>query len=304
MKWGDILRKSWKYLKEHKTLWYLGILAALTEGGSVGNFGSNSSWKNNQSDFEQYGNQAVDWVTAHTMQIGIIALAIFIISLIIIYISYSARAGLIQTVNDLEESDKKPDFHRDFHAGQKYFWRMLGITVLIALIAMAIVLGIVIVAGGLIVLSISVSLWILILAVPVTLASIAGLFVLVVYLNVLTFLSYRVAIIENKKIVDSIAEARHLIHHNFGNLLLAWIINVAINTAFALAMVIAGTVVIGILTAIGFGIYYAGGSILTWSYAMVAFVAITLAMLILFGAFNAFFSTFWTIVYRRLAKSS
>lgn len=302
MKWGELLKKSWGYFKQHRSLWYLGILAALTEGGIATNFGGgNSDWKATQDDFPKYGAQAEAWVSAHFAEVALIALALFIISIIILYISYSARAGLIHSVIKLDDENLEPEFHRDFHTGQKYFWQFLGLTILITLIMLAVGIGAVAIVAGVFALSFAVSLWFLILAIPVTLALILGLIAFSVYMNAVLYLAYRVSVIEKKRIVESIRKARELIHHNFAHVILAWLIHAAFNTAFAVAMVIAGLVVIGILTAIGFGLYYGVGTIATWVYGVIVFIVLMLTTLVLSGGFNAYFSIFWTLVYKKLS---
>ena len=303
MKWGEILRKSWEYIKHYKALWYLGILAALTEGGVSGNFGSsNSSWKPKQEDFEKYGNQVSTWVQNHYTTLFIALLAIIIISIVILYVSYSARAGLISSVNALEESDKKPSFRAGFHSGRKYFWRFLGLTVLVALIIFALVFMAVFVAGSLIVLSIGVSLWFLILAIPFSLASILGIIALVIYFNLLLQFAYRTIVIKNKKIIESINAAREIIRHNLSNALLAWLIEVAFYTAIAIGFLIAGLIIVTILAALGFAIYSGIGATFGWVYIGIVSLVALVAILILSGVINAYFSTYWTIIYKRLSN--
>jgi len=308
MKWKEILLKALDYIKKYRALWYLGILAAMTEGGAGANFsGLNNSASNSGglSDSMQSSMDSVfNWISNNRLEVGIILFGFFLISLVILYISYSARAGLIHSINKAESGDKKPEFHQAFHAGQKYFWQFLGLTLLVSLMVFAVVFVLIGVIATFVILVASVSLWFLIIAIPVGLLLILGIVVLAIYLNWIMLLAYREIVIGNKKIVASISAARELIHHNFMNIVLAWLIQTAVGVVVGIVMAIVTLAVGGILFAIGVGLYFAGGisaTLVYGAFAALIFVALTL---VLAGIVNSYYSTYWTIVYRKLVESS
>lgn len=306
MKWKEIVLKSFDYIKKYRALWYLGILAALTEGGSAGgNFsGFNNSTSSGSGELSSSMQSSLDkfinWVSNNQAEIVVIILAGFVISLIILYVSYSARAGLIYSVYRAESGDKKPEFHAAFHAGQKYFWRFLGLTLLIALMVFAVIFMLIGVIAVFAVLVASVSLWFLIIAIPIGLLLILGIIVLAIYLNWIMFLAYREIIISRKRIVASIAAARELVHHKFTDVALAWLIQAAIGVVAGIAMAIVLLVVGGTLFAIGVGVYFAGGLTAVVIYGVLAAIIFIALALLLGGILNAYYSTYWTLVYTKL----
>jgi hypothetical protein len=304
MKWAEILKKAFEYLKKYKFLWFLGVLAALTEGGVGSGFGnSGSNLAENNQDFEKFGSTIADWMTSHSVEISIIVAAIFIVSLIILYISYSSRAGLIYSVDKLESGSEKLTFSDAFHAGQKYFWRFLGLTVLISLMIGAVVFALVILMIGLVALTIATTYWLLLLVIPLGILAIVAIVVFAVYLSLILLLSFRVIVVENYGITKSITKSRELIHHNFANVLIAWLIQVAVGVVVGITVVVVALIIGGVLLSIGVGIFFGLGTIGAWVYGSVAVLAFIALMLLISGISNAFISTFWTVVYRRLAKS-
>ncbi|MCX6810510.1 MAG: hypothetical protein NTY30_02085 [Candidatus Berkelbacteria bacterium] len=302
MKWKEILLKALDYIKKYRALWYLGILAALTEGASGGNFYgfNNGSGGNNSTEIQSSLNKVVDWISGNRLEVGVLLVAFILISWIILYISYSARAGLIYSIDQTELGEKKPEFHQAFHSGQKYFWRFLGLTLLIALMVFAVAFVLVGLIAICIVLAVSVSIWFLIVLIPLGLLLILGIILLSVYLNWILLLGYREIVIKNRKIIVAIKQARELVHHHFSDIILAWLIQAAIGIAAGIATAVVLLVVGGALFVIGAGIYFAGGLtavIIHGSIASAAFIALTL---LLAGIINAYISIYWTLIYRKL----
>lgn len=123
MNWNQILEKSWHYLVKRRYLIWLGVLAALTEGGSIysgSNYSTSGKDLENSANFKEAMSVVTSWVSSHLTEITIVMVALFLIGLIILYISYSARAGLIHGVNVLE-AGKDSNFHKDFEAGKASF---------------------------------------------------------------------------------------------------------------------------------------------------------------------------------------
>jgi uncharacterized membrane protein YjgN (DUF898 family) len=140
MKWKEILLKAWEYIKKYRALWYLGLLAALAGGGSgVGNFSNFDNIKGGSSNISNIFSQISNWISGHGPEVAVLVVALILICLIIFFASYSARAGLVYSVNKAESGEGKPEFHSAFHTGQKYFWRLLGLSILIAIMIFAVI---------------------------------------------------------------------------------------------------------------------------------------------------------------------
>lgn len=305
MKWGEIIKKSFGYLKKYRALWYLGILAALTEGGvsggSFNGFGGSSNFDTNSTDrLQSTVTKAGNWVSTSSLEVGILLLAFFLISFIILYVSYSARAGLIGAVDDLESGKEKISLHDAFENGRKYFWRLLGLTILIALIITAAILVLVGLILALVAIAIATTPWLLLILIPIGLVFIVGVFVLSVYASLLVLLATRQIIIKNSGIVASLHEASEIINKNTSNLIIAWLINTAFGIAFGIAVAIAVLITGGILVLLGVGIYFASNIVGVLIYAIPFGLAFLALLLLMGGVVNAYFSTYWTIVYKRL----
>ncbi len=304
MKWAEILRKTFGYIKKYRALWYLGILAALAEGGGgVGNYyNSSSSFSNTSNTMQSSMNKLADWVSGNRAEFTVIVLAIFIISLILLFVSYSAKAGLIYSIGKAESEDEKPEFHSAFHTGQNYFWRFVGLTLLVALMIFAIVFVLAGLVATLIILVASVSLWFLIIVIPVGLLLILGIIVMAAYLSWILQFGYREIVIKNKKIIAAFSAARELVHHHFANVILAWLIQAALSLAAGIGLALIALIVGGVLFAIGVGIYFAGGFAAVIAFGAPAALAYIALILLISGIINAYFSTYWTLIYNKLAN--
>ncbi len=302
--WNEAIVKPWGYIKKYRFLWGLGILAALTEGGFGGYSGSGSSWSGGDQDFENFGNTVGGWISQHYLEIGIVLAGLFLISLVVLYISYCARAGLIYSVNSLESDKTEVNFGKAFAAGQKYFWRFLGLALLIALIVFAIIVVMFAVIAGLIALVVALSLWFLLLIIPVGIAVFFGFIVLAAYINAMMNLAYRQIVIKNNRIIEAIRETRKLIAANFSKVIIAYLIQLAVGTVVGLALIVALMFIGGVLLLIGVGIYFLAKWTGVWIYASIAVLVLIAGILVISGATNAYISAFWTVVYRRLVESS
>lgn len=314
--WNEIIEKSWHHIRKHRFLWGLGVLAALTEGGAGFSSYPSSGGSGWETDSSQEISKAIDtasvWVTSHIDLIIIGLAAIFVIFLIILYISYSARAGLIYAVNALESvlpaeatpqalqaGDKKLSFSEAFDTGQKYFWPLFGLTLLVALLiflAIAVFIGLVF---GFIVLAI-ISLWFLIAVIPLGLITIFALAAFCFYLNLILLIASRELVITEHGVIASFRAGHELIRKNLGQVLLGWLINLGLSLAAGLIVALVLMIVGGALFLIGVGVYFIGKWTGVIIYAVPVGLALLALMLIISGIINAYFSTYWTLVYTKL----
>lgn len=303
MKWREILVGVFNYLKKHRAVWYLGILASLTEGTN-GLFqfdqNSNSDSKISPDFFQGYFEKLTSWVSQNTSETILIIITLFIIGLIILYISYSARAGAIHAVDKSYQSDDKVNFHTSFHSGQKFFWRFLGVSLVIALLIFAVAFVLFGFVAILVIIVASINPWFLILLIPLGLMLIFGLVMMIIYLTVVQTFAFREIVIKDKKITQAIKGGESLVHHHFSNVFFAWLIELAIGVVAGMVSAVVMIILGAILFAIGSGIYFAGGLTITIIYALVFGLALLALMIAISGYINAYVSTFWTVVYKKL----
>lgn len=306
MNWNQILEKSWHYLTKRRYLFWLGVLAALTEGASIqsGSSGYNFSEDDLQQSekFDQAFSTISSWFHAHSLEIIIVLVTLFIIGLIVLYISYSARAGLIHGVNVAEEG-KDSDFHRDFEAGKKYFWRFLGLRLLIAITLALILILIILSFIGAFVITGTYSPWLMIPIGLLCIPAFFGFILLGVYLSLSVLIAERMIVIKDLPIVEAIDQAIHLVRKKIGTVLLAWLINIVINiiagVVYAIALILPIIIFVAICAA-AYGFAQTTGLL----------VAVPLAVLILIvlgsllqGIFVTYVSAYWTLVYKKLVAN-
>jgi hypothetical protein len=226
-----------------------------------------------------------------------ILLLMLIIWLVILYISYSAKAGLILSVKNLETSNKEIGFKKAYHDGRNFVWKLFGQDLVIGL---SVIIGISILAF------LCFLPWLLshtdssigygiLLGVIFALPTLAVL----IYLSILIKISSRAIVIDKMGIFDSISHVHNIVRKNLGNSILLWLIQIGIALAVSLIMmlfvfiVVIIMVVAGIIAAIASPV---AGIVVGCLLALVMIVGLYLALSI----FNTFLSSYWTLSYRAL----
>lgn len=119
----NILKDSWKLTWSKKYLWWLGLLASFTSG--TGNFSNYSS----PGDNDKIG----DFIAQNMQTIIIIGSIFFVICLVMFFIGIIGRAGLIKNIAD-EINSRPGNFKSGFTGGKKFFWKILGLNIILFLI--------------------------------------------------------------------------------------------------------------------------------------------------------------------------
>ncbi len=129
---GKIVTNAWNITWNHKWLWGLGFLAALAGGGGGGGGNVNSNNFNFDPETGELPPFMQDIFTdpAALTRIAGVALVVIcllmIIGLVLWFVGNAARAGLITSVNGLDEGYKS-NFSEAFRTGWQYIWRILGL---------------------------------------------------------------------------------------------------------------------------------------------------------------------------------
>lgn len=306
MNWNQIIEKSWHYLVKRRYLIWLGVLAALTEGGSIYS-GSNYSisGKNfeNSANFKEAMSVVTNWVSSHLTEIIIVLVALLLIWIIVLYISYSARAGLIHGVNVLE-AGKDSNFHQDFEAGKSFFWRFLGLRILIDITLMLILVLLILSFIGAFVLATSYSAWLILPIALLCIPAVFGFVLLAVYLSLASALAERLIVIKNLPIIESIDKATHLVREKIAVVVVAWLINLVINIVAVIACLVLIIIPVVISIVLGSIAYLIGKNVGLMIVIPLGIILILAVSLLVKGIFTTYLSTYWTVVYKRLVESS
>ncbi len=132
MDYGEILSKAWKIIWKHKILWLFGLFAGCaSQSGSNGgqiNFRINNS-KEVPPQMQHLFNNIESWQVA--LMVGIILLIVLILVVLAITLSTIGKAGLIKGTLAGLERDQSLTFREVWNASTPYFWRLLGLNLLV-----------------------------------------------------------------------------------------------------------------------------------------------------------------------------
>ena len=137
MDYGGLLSRAWQLTWQHKVMWIFGMLVAL---GSLGNGGVNGRANASRSStpLPPQVQQQVAQPEFIALAVVVAIVALFVI-VALIALTTIGRAGLIGGMQRADEQGAVT-FREAWSIGTHYFWRMLGIA--LVLIAPALVFGV------------------------------------------------------------------------------------------------------------------------------------------------------------------
>jgi hypothetical protein len=301
---GNVIVRSWHMVWRYRFLWVLGILA----GGGIGTCSAGlptSNFNFNTADLANLGLRIEDpmqamavWINQNAglvlLLVGllvVLAIVCWILSLIFEGALVSATAELILT--------RPSSFGRAWRDGLHFFWRFFGLFWLILIIQLVLM---VIVALPSTVIFIAAGtgeticfgfLWVLV----------AGLawIVIQVLLGMIVPYAYRAMVLENRGPLQGIRFGWNLFRRNIGQSFLALALSLLLAAGGSILIIVVFFIILLILaipTFLLIGSSGFGGAIVIF----VAFAALIvgIVVLILGGIYNAYFYSYWTIVYLNL----
>ena len=326
MDYSAIIKKSWHHIKSHRVLWWLGIIAALTEGTSGGgsssgsgdifeninnsNSGSSSATaiKDHIADtadhlpqvlgttYQDSYTKIINIIEHNIFAVIIISVFFLLIMIAITYLSYSAKAALILSVDDLESNKSIGKFANLFNRGKNYGWKIYGLNIMVAFI---IFVALIIFASPIIYIFTSGSFYLKSFAIISAVIGLLIIGILALYFNLIIQLAERIIVLKNSNVFDSFSEARYMVSQKFSLSIVTWLVNMGLNILFG---IIIALIFIAPLALI-FGFLLFGYSI-NYPLFIIPIIAgcVVLFALVLFirGIFTAFTSSYWTISYRAL----
>lgn len=298
MDYIGILKKAWNVTWRYKVLWLFGFLAGSSSSGS---YNSGSNWSSNSEDLspqlsQQYG-AFENWLGDNLAIVAVVIGVLAIIGIVFWVLSVMAHGALVHQVNEAEEG-RPVSISAGFSAGFHYWGRtfliflVLGLPILIlvlAIVAMIIVAvvplsqsggggdafaaGLPLLCGG---------------------GLVAFLLLLVVgfVVGILQFLALRYAILEERSTFDAIGAAWGAMRSRFKDVLIMWLLMLAVGTAYGLVTGVAALILIvpGIVMLIAGNVFAFFGLIVVLAAIMVLPSAI----------YGTFISAAWTVFFRRL----
>ena len=136
MDYGNILRRSWDIIWNHKFMIVLGFLAGIgTLSGGGGNNGSGVNYQLSEGDLPflmepEFSEQVVALAAAAgVLLLGLICL-FFVIAVVLWLVRLTAEAGMIDAASRLDAGEKVT-FGEALSAGWQKIWRMIGLNLVL-----------------------------------------------------------------------------------------------------------------------------------------------------------------------------
>ncbi len=306
---GEVLSKAWKIIWKHKVLWVFGILASCGQGGGGGSGGgsSNSGYQFSQGDpnvspeverffysIERFFQQIEAWQI-----VGFIAIMIvffLVLWFVMLALSTIGRVGLIQGATRADED--RLTFMQLFESGKPYFWRVLGLNLLIGLAAFIVVLLIFIPMAliGFVTIGIGFLCMLPLICILIPVMWLVSVFIEQANLAV---------VLDDLDIVAGLRRGWDVFRDNLGNLIVIGLIlgigGAIVGFIFALPLML--LVIPAALGAVWGGVTESalplGGGIAT---ALLCFVGYLPFLIVLGGILRAYIQSAWTLTYLQLTQ--
>jgi hypothetical protein len=298
MQYGEIISRSFTIAWRHRYLWLLAILggADVGSGGfSGGNPASLGNLDNRSAGAPDLGQLLQDNI-GPIVVIGVLVL----LFLLVIFILSCVTTGALVRASAEHDAERPFGLGAAWRAGMGTFWsilllRLVGLlwlVVVVAVIGTLVLLGFATYSSG------SAGA----LAGVISLGILAGIALIVVSIPVgLVFiLATRAIVLEQRGAAAGLVRGFQLLRARLGRTLLAWLVQVAVGAGaaiilaivFVLALVIAAVPIVAAYLAAGTGAAVLVG---------IPVGLVVLAIFLLVTAMNgAYFSTYWTLAFRRM----
>lgn len=187
MNYGEVLSSSWRTIWKHKVLWIFGFLAALGGGSSGGSSGGGGGGGGSGNGFpgtfnpqlNEWLQQVNSWLQSNWWVILVLAAVIFLFVILLTVLSTFGQIGLVRGAWKADEGTQKLRFGPLFAESGRYFWRVVGFTLLVFVVGLVIimVLGLGAVAGVILTLGVGLLCLIPFLCIFVLVAWLAGIII-------------------------------------------------------------------------------------------------------------------------------
>jgi hypothetical protein len=297
MNFGEVLYKAWQIGWKFRGLWLVGILAGCAYQGSNGNgsgaSGARYSFEGDElpPQMQEFFNRtfgAVDeWQI--TLIVSAIILVILVLVLIVLVLGTFGRIGLVRGTVLADGGAEKLSAGQLFGEGRRYFWRVLGLNLLIWVLSFLLVIAVALIAifTSIFTLGLALILWIplLCLAVPIAWA----ISVLIEQMNT-------ALVVDDLGVFEAIERGWDVFQKNIGSMIVmglvlilgAWLAGLLIAAPFLLLMV-----------PVGVGLFTTGQQSLL-SVGLICGLIYLPVLVVLGGILNAYVGSAWTLTYLRL----
>lgn len=203
MEISNVLSRAWQTIWKHKILWIFGILAGCSSASTSGSGGSGYRFSSN--DFNSI------YINLSDAQWAAIIAAVLCLTLIffflVIFLGTIGRIGLVRGTQLVEDGREKLNFGELFSESMPFFWRVFGLSLLIAVVAFI----------GVFFIGLPLSIF------TCGIGAIA-LFLALLMLPVLIELSVIAIVVDDLSVLDGLKRGWDVFVHNLGTMILMWLI--------------------------------------------------------------------------------
>ena len=301
-----ILKRAWHILWNYRALWIFGLVLALAAGSSMGH-GSNNGARYEQSRgqntqvtpqsmqeaFREFRNevhklfeQGIPQVhitgrelTTFLWVIGAFVLVLLIVGIIMAIARYVSETAVIRMVDEYESSSNKMTVRQGLRIGwSRTAWRLFLINLIVNLPVIALVL-VLLIAGIGVYFSVvhgntNFAAFSVVSTIVLVFITIFVVVILTILLHLLRNFFWRISVLENTGVRESLQRGFALVIENWKNVGLMWLVMIGLGIVWAVASVILVIVSIPVV-------------IVT---AVIAVLVVAIPLLLLVGIFSTFLS--------------
>ncbi len=284
MDYAEVLKKTWDITWRYKGLWVLGILASCGRGGGGG--GGSNIVSTDNGELPSFIQEIPEEVLIPIV-LGVVLIAL-LLALVFAVLGLMGQAGLIAGFNRVD-SGSDATFGEAFRDGLSYFWRLLGLQILILVATFGLVILGILAAIPLGIITLGIGL--LCLIPLVIIFAIAA----TIYLN----LTRIALVVEDLDVFTALRRAWEVLRENLTPTVVMGLI--LLFGSFLAGLLIAApliAILIPIMTAI-----LAGGEealLAGIGFGALCFVVYLPILILLNGILSSYITGAWTLTYRRL----
>ncbi len=290
-------------------LWIFGILASCGRGGSSGNSGGNSGGGNNDfsPNLPPQLTQWTQWIQDNLTQFIVIMVTVLcIIWIITAFLSTIGKIGLIRGTAQAEGGAESLIFGQLFSESMPYFWRMFGLSLILAL---PLLVFVVLLTVGALAVIVPVSMadnggsaMGALAIVPIMLGCVCLLIPVMFVVGMIFSQAQRAIVLEELGVMPAISRGWEIFRANLGPIILMTIILGVIG--FVVGLVIAIPLLIIVFPTM-FAFIAGGAQSNTPLIFMAVCFCLYLPVLLIFnGVLTAYTESAWTLTYMRLTHKS
>jgi hypothetical protein len=299
MQYGELVTRSLSIVWRHRYLWALAILG----GADVGSVGFNAdysrSFPTGGGSVADAAQQVVQFLQANLGVVVALVAAVLILAVAWLLLS-SVTTGALVRASAEHDADRPFRLGLAWRTGLGSFWSVLGLKLMGLLFGFAVVvaIGVLVLLG---VLSFGAGAGGALAAVVI----VGALFVLAlipfgILVGLLLMLATRSVVLEQQDAGAALSRAMQLMRRRFGRTLLVWLLQVGLSLGVGLAAFLVLGLLVVVLAAPTVAAATIGGLAGGLVVGIPALLLVLGGALLLGGLTGAYFSTYWTLAFRRL----